>query len=187
MTKKKKKDGSSLSDERKKNKSEAADTVDVATKKEEEPSEIDELETLIAQVAEQKDKYLRLYSEFENFRRRTAKERLELISTANRDLMEALVPVSDDFERALKAGTEGVIEGVELIFNKFKNILESKGLKKMEVSRGDDFNGDFHEAITQIPAPEKKLAGKIVDVVEPGYFLGEKVIRFAKVVTGAKE
>ena len=97
MTKKKKKDGSSLSDERKKNKSEAADTVDVATQKEEEPSEIDELETLIAQVAEQKDKYLRLYSEFENFRRRTAKERLELISTANRDLMEALVPVSDDF------------------------------------------------------------------------------------------
>ena len=142
---------------------------------------------LAAEVAEYKDKYLRLYSEFENYRRRTSKERLELISTANSGLMEALIPIADDFERALKAGTEGAVEGVELIFSKFKNTLEGKGLKKMEAASGDDFDEDFHEAITQIPAPDESLAGKIVDIVEPGYFLGEKVIRFAKVVTGSKD
>ena len=147
------------------------------------PEEID----LAAEVAEYKDKYLRLYSEFENYRRRTSKERLELISTANSGLMEALIPIADDFDRALKAGTEGAVEGVELIFSKFKNTLEGKGLKKMETSSGDDFDEDFHEAITQIPAPDESLAGKIVDIVEPGYFLGEKVIRFAKVVTGSKD
>ena len=110
-----------------------------------------------------------------------------MISTANSGLMEALIPIADDFERALKAGSQGDIEGVELIFNKFKNTLEGKGLKKMETCPGDDFDEDFHEAITQIPAPKKSLAGKIVDIVESGYFLGEKVIRFAKVVTGSKD
>jgi molecular chaperone GrpE len=142
---------------------------------------------LAAEVAEYKDKYLRLYSEFENYRRRTSKERLELISTANSELIKALIPITDDFDRALKAGTEGAVEGVELIFNKFKNTLEVKGLKKMETVSGDDFDEDFHEAITQIPAPDESLAGKIIDIVEPGYFLGEKVIRFAKVVTGSKD
>ena len=141
---------------------------------------------LAVEVANFKDKYLRLYSEFENYRRRTSKERLELISTANSDLMEALIPVADDFDRALKAGTEGDVKGVELIFNKFKTTLENKGLKKMSTTIGDEFNEDFHEAITQVPAPDETLAGKIVDIVEPGYFLGEKVIRFAKVVTGSK-
>ena len=141
---------------------------------------------LAAEVADYKDKYLRLYSEFENYRRRTSKERLELISTANSGLMEALIPIADDFDRALKAGTEGAVDGVELIFNKFKNTLESRGLKKMGTIIGDEFDEDFHEAITQIPPPDETLAGKIVDVVEPGYFLGEKVIRFAKVVTGSK-
>lgn len=145
---------------------------------------------LRAELAEAKDKYLRLYSEFENFRRRTAKERIELISSATKELVENLVPVIDDFERALKAmevdeKTAPAREGTELIYNKLKKVLESKGLKKMEISRGDDFNEDYHEAITQIPA-EEQLAGKIVDVVENGYFLGEKVVRFAKVVTGAK-
>lgn len=149
-----------------------------------------QIEDLQAELSESKDKYLRLYSEFENFRRRTSKERIELINSANKDLMEDLIPVLDDFERALdsiedNAETAAAKEGASLIYNKFKKILESKGLKKMDVKKGDDFNDDFHEAITQIPA-EDELAGKVVDVVEKGYFLGEKVVRFAKVVTGAK-
>lgn len=148
------------------------------------------IEALQEELAESKDKYLRLYSEFENFRRRTSKERLELISSANKELMENLVPILDDFERALdsiedNAETAAAKEGTNLIYNKFRKVLEAKGLKKMEVKKGDDFNDDFHEAITQIPA-EEELAGKVVDVVENGYFLGEKVVRFAKVVTGAK-
>ena len=160
-------------------------TIDLESS-EEGPVASSEEKDLAAEVADYKDKYLRLYSEFENYRRRTSKERLELISTANSGLMEALIPIADDFDRALKAGTEGAVEGVELIFNKFKNTLESRGLKKMGTIAGDDFDEDFHEAITQIPPPDEALAGKIVDVVEPGYFLGEKVIRFAKVVTGSK-
>lgn len=145
---------------------------------------------LKAEVAEAKDKYLRLYSEFENFRRRTAKERIELIGTATKELVENLVPVLDDFERALKSMESNeemapAKEGTDLIYNKFKKVLEAKGLKKMEVGKGDDFNDDYHEAITQIPA-EEELAGKVVDVVENGYFLNDKVVRFAKVVTGAK-
>lgn len=142
----------------------------------------DNLET---ELAEAKDKYLRLYSEFENFRRRTAKERIELIGTASREVIEDLLPVLDDFERAIKSG-DNDNEGVELIYNKFKKVLENKGLKKMDINPGDEFNDEFHEAITQIPAPDKKLEGKIVDVVEPGYYLSEKVVRFAKVVMGAK-
>lgn len=149
-----------------------------------------ETEKLQADVAEAKDKYLRLYSEFENFRRRTAREKVELISSANKDLVEELVPILDDFERAIKSLEEKeelatAKEGSELIYNKFKKVLESKGLKKMEINKGDDFNDDYHEAITQIPA-EEELAGKVVDVVENGYFLNDKVVRFAKVVTGAK-
>jgi molecular chaperone GrpE len=147
-------------------------------------------EKLQREVAEAKDKYLRLYSEFENFRRRTAKEKIDLIGSANKELVENLVPIIDDFERALKSLEDkeelaAAREGTELIYNKFKRVLEGKGLKKMEVSKGDEFNDDYHEAITQIPADEE-LAGKIVDVVENGYFLNEKVVRFAKVVTGAK-
>lgn len=161
--------------------------TDTEEPKEDEPSELEKAQ---AELTESKDKYLRLYSEFENFRRRTSKERIELISTANKELVENLVPVLDDFERALKAmdeneETKPAQEGTELIYNKFKKVLEAKGLKKMEVGKGDEFNDDYHEAITQIPAGEE-LAGKIVDVVENGYFLGDKVVRFAKVVTGAK-
>jgi len=151
---------------------------------------IDETQKLQIEVAEAKDKFLRLYSEFENFRRRTAKERIELIGTASRDVIEALIPVLDDFERAIKAEAErpegAEPTGIDLIYNKFKNVLLGKGLKKMETSAGDEFDDEFHEAITQIPAPDPSLAGKIVDVIEPGYFLSEKVIRFAKVVTAAK-
>lgn len=157
---------------------------------EEEQSEESEVDKLKAEVAEAKDKYLRLYSEFENFRRRNAKERIELIGSATKELIQDLVPVVDDFERALKSMEEKeemapAKEGTDLIYNKFKKVLEAKGLKVMEVNKGDEFNDDFHEAITQIPA-EEELAGKIVDVVESGYFLNEKVVRFAKVVTGAK-
>lgn len=154
------------------------------------PSEGNDLERLKTELAEAKDKYLRIFAEFENFRRRNAKERVELIGTANKELVENLVPVLDDFERALKSfdGKEELTtakEGTDLIYNKFKRVLEAKGLKKMEIAKGDDFNGDFHEAITQVPAGDE-LAGKVVDVVENGYFLNEKVVRFAKVVTGAK-
>lgn len=155
---------------------------------EDQQEEKDSSESIKADLEEAKDKYLRLYSEFENFRRRTSKEKLELIGTASRELMESLLPVLDDFERSLtQEKEEGDSEGVRLIYNKLINILTAKGLKKMEIKSGDDFNDEYHEAITQIPAPNKKLAGKIVDVVEPGYYLNDKVIRFAKVVTGAKE
>jgi molecular chaperone GrpE len=150
----------------------------------------DPIEKLKAEVQEAKDKYLRLYSEFENFRRRTAKERLSLISTANEELMSALLPVMDDFERAQKALEESEDhkaskEGFDLIYNKFSNILKQKGLKPMEGKAGTEFNTDLHEAISQMPVDKKKLKGKIIDVVEKGYYLDEKVIRFAKVVIGA--
>ena len=160
------------------------------TEEQAEEPELSEVEQLQIEVAEAKDKYLRLYSEVENFRRRTSKEKLELIGSANKDLMSTLIPVLDDFERAMKAmetneEIDAAKEGMDLIYNKFKKTLESKGLKKMEIEKGTEFSDDFHEAITQIPA-EEDLAGKVVDVIENGYFLNEKVVRFAKVVTGAK-
>lgn len=148
-----------------------------------------ELEKLQTELTEQKDKYLRLYSEFENFRRRTAKEKNEMILSANEQLIKALIPVVDDFERAEKAFGEKKedkeLEGFFLIQNKFKKILDQYGVKAMDIKPGADFNADLHEAITQIPAPSEKLKGKIVDVVEKGYHLNEKVIRFAKVVVGS--
>lgn len=159
---------------------------------EEVEDELSDLEKAERATVESKDKYLRLYSEFENFRRRTAKERNQFFATAGRDLVESLLPVIDDLDRAKqssddeKATLDEVKEGMTLISQKFKKILENKGLKKMEIKKGDKFNDEFHEAITQIPA-EKKLEGKIIDVVEPGYFLNDTVIRFAKVVTGTKK
>lgn len=147
--------------------------------------------SLEAALAEQKEKYIRLYADFENFRRRTAKEKTDFLLTANADLVKALLPIIDDFERALKAlqqqqnpDLEATKEGIQLIASKFSKTLEQKGLQLMEVKAGDDFNSDLHEAITQIPAPSEALRGKIVDVVEKGYYLGEKPIRFAKVVIG---
>lgn len=165
------------------------DTELEANGKEEQEEEVSELDKLKDELAEAKDKYLRLYSEFDNYRRRTAKEKLELISTANEDLISALIPVVDDFERAEQsfaneADVKAIEEGVKLISTKFNSILEQKGLKVMNSNVGIEFDPEIHEAITQIPAPEKKLKGKVVDVIEKGYFLGEKVIRFAKVVTG---
>lgn len=150
----------------------------------------DELSAAKRELDESKDKYLRLYSEFENFRRRTAKERLELIKTAGEDVLGSLIPVVDDFERAKKSidGLEveaSVKEGVDLIYNKLIKVLDQKGLKAMEVEKGHEFNPELHEAVTQFPAPEESLKGKVIDVLEKGYVLGDKVIRFAKVVTGA--
>ena len=143
---------------------------------------------LTAELAEMKDKYVRLVAEFDNARRRNAKERVELISTAGKDLVTDLLPVMDDILRAQKTfvGAEDlkqVIEGVELVFHKFIKTLESKGLKPLE-SIGKDFDVEVHEAITQIPAPTANLKGKVVDEIEKGYYLNDKLIRFAKVVTG---
>ena len=151
--------------------------------------ELTELEKAQAESADWKDKYVRLYAEFDNYKRRTSKERIDLIKTANEDLMSTLIPVIDDFDRALKnipstEETKALREGVELIHNKFNKTLEQKGLTPMN-AQGEVFNPDLHEAITQIPAPSADMKGKVVDEVEKGYFLGEKVIRYAKVVIGA--
>nr|WP_312512599.1 nucleotide exchange factor GrpE [Chryseobacterium culicis] len=139
-------------------------------------------------LAEEKDRYIRLYAEFENYKKRTSKEKMEFFQYANQEMMVSMLGVLDDFERALKEiaknGNPADLQGVELIYQKFKNKLAEKGLKTMEVKAGDSFDVDFHEAITQIPAPSEDLKGKIVDVIETGYTLGDKVIRFAKVVTG---
>ncbi len=139
-------------------------------------------------INELNDKYLRLYSEFDNFRRRTAKEKLELFKTAGEDILTDLLPILDDFERALqnmdKKGDVKVIkEGVDLIYNKFKNTLTNKGLESFK-SIEKPFDPDVHEAVTKIPAPSKKLRGKVVDEIEKGYKLNDKIIRFAKVVVG---
>ncbi len=140
------------------------------------------------ELAEMKDKYLRLYSDFENFKRRTSKERIEFFKTAGQEIILSMLPVLDDFERAAKSiGTAqdiaSVKEGITLVHQKLKNILIQKGLKEMD-SEGKEFDADFHEAITNIPAPTPELKGKVIDAVEKGYFLGDKVIRYAKVVVG---
>jgi molecular chaperone GrpE len=155
----------------------------------EEQQEISEVDKLQMEVTEAKDKYLRLYSEFDNFRRRNAKERMELIKTASEDLMSDLIPILDDFERAEKAFKEqaddkALAEGFGLIKHKFEKTLTSKGLKAMESEPGIEFDPEIHEAITKIPAPDEKLKGKVVDVIEKGYLLNEKVVRYAKVVIG---
>ena len=135
-----------------------------------------------------KDKYLRLYADFENFRRRTAKEKLETVSFANAELIKSLLPVVDDFERALGSienATEidAIKEGVSLIFHKLQKTLETKGLKPM-TSKGEVFDADLHESITQFAAPSDDLKGKVIDEIEKGYLLNDKVIRYAKVVVG---
>ena len=145
-------------------------------------------EQLTEDLAKEKDKLLRFFAEFENYKRRTAKERMDLFKTANQEVLQAMLPVMDDFDRAMtqiaKSEDEAIVKGVELIFEKLKNTLVSKGLEEVEVRAGDAFNADFAEAITQIPAPSDDLKGKIVDVLEKGYKLGDKIIRFPKVVIG---
>nr|WP_322624588.1 nucleotide exchange factor GrpE [uncultured Flavobacterium sp.] len=145
-------------------------------------------EKLSEELAKEKDKFLRLFAEFENYKKRTSKERIDLFKTANQEVLQAMLPVLDDFDRALvqiaKSGDESLVKGVELIHNKLKDTLVSKGLEQVELKVGDAFDADFAEAITQIPAPTEDLKGKIVDVVEKGYKLGDKIIRFPKVVLG---
>jgi len=148
-------------------------------------SEVDKLK---GEIEKEKNNFLRLFAEFENYKKRTAKERIELFSTANKELMTVLLPILDDFERGLieieKSSDKALLEGMILIYNKFKNTLNQKGLKAVEVKQGDVFDAEIHEAISQIPAPSKKLKGKIIDVVEKGYMLGDTIIRFPKVVLG---
>jgi molecular chaperone GrpE len=151
--------------------------------------ELSEVDKLKAEVATLNDKYVRLYAEFDNVKRRTALERRELLQTAGKDVIVSLLSVIDDFERAAKAmetatDVKSVKEGIDLVHHKFKNILVQKGLKEME-SKGQVFNADIHEAITSIPSPTADLKGKVIDEVEKGYTLNDKVIRFAKVIVGA--
>ena len=140
------------------------------------------------QLKEEKDKFLRLFAEFENYKRRTAKERIELFSTASEEVMISLLPILDDFDRAsveIEKDLENeTLKGVLLIKNKLFDSLKSKGLSLVDVKKGDEFNADNHEAVTQIPAPSKDMVGKIIDIIEKGYKLGEKVIRYPKVVIG---
>ena len=145
-------------------------------------------EQLKEELSNEKDKFLRLFAEFENYKRRTAKERIDLFKTANQEVLQAMLPVLDDFDRAWaqvsKSEDEALVTGVQLIHDKMRSTLVSKGLEEVEVKAGDVFNADFAEAITQIPAPNDKMKGKIVDVIEKGYKLGDKIIRFPKVVIG---
>jgi molecular chaperone GrpE len=150
--------------------------------------EISAEEQLKEDLSKEKDKFLRLFAEFENYKRRTSKERIELFKTANEELMTVLLPILDDFERGLaeikKADDSELLKGMELINNKLKNSLSQKGLTEMEVKSGDAFDVELHEAITQIPSPSDDLKGKIIDVIEQGYKLGDKIIRYPKVVVG---
>ncbi|WP_298115316.1 nucleotide exchange factor GrpE [Flavobacterium sp.] len=140
------------------------------------------------ELAKEKDKFLRLFAEFENYKKRTSKERIDLFRTANQEVLQAMLPVLDDFDRAMtqiaKSEDEVLLKGVELIHEKLKSTLVSKGLEEVEIKAGDSFDADFAEAITQIPAPSDDLKGKIVDVIEKGYKLGDKIIRFPKVILG---
>ncbi|MGY3792852.1 nucleotide exchange factor GrpE [uncultured Aquimarina sp.] len=177
-----------------KNTEEVKDQVEEVLDTTIEETEVEEVEEkdvetqLKEDLEKEKDKFLRLFAEFENYKKRTSKERVELFKTAGQDIMQSMLPVLDDFDRAMKeiekSEDKDLLKGVELIHNKLKETLKGKGLTEVEVAAGDAFNADDHEAITQIPAPSDELKGKIVDVIEKGYKLGDKVIRFPKVVTG---
>ena len=166
---------------------ENTDKESVETKEELSPEE--QLQARIAELEEElkaeKDQKLRLYADFENHRKRTAKERVELFGSANQELMSALLPIIDDFKRALSnLKNEEDQEGISLIFNKFENTLKQKGLKPMKSTIGKEFNVDTMEAITRIPAPSEDMKGKVVDEIEQGFHLGTKIIRYARVVVG---
>lgn len=145
-------------------------------------------EQLAIDLQIEKDKYLRLFAEFENYKKRTGKERIELFKTAGQEVMLAILPVLDDFDRALKEFKDDKddvhVQGMSLINNKLKEALKQKGLEVSETKAGDVFDADVHEAVTQIPAPSDDMKGKIIDVIEKGYTLGEKIIRYPKVVIG---
>lgn len=163
-----------------------SETESTETASETQPTEEDKLKS---EATDWQNKYLRLYAEFDNFKRRTSKERLELLQMAGKDVISDLLPVLDDFERAQKSietatDIEAVAEGVKLVHHKLKNILAQKGLKEMK-SIGVEFDADIHEGITNIPAPSEDMKGKVLDELEKGYYLHDKVIRFAKVIIGA--
>jgi molecular chaperone GrpE len=165
---------------------EAENSPETAPEAEQTP--LSELDQLKADLADQKDKYLRLMAEFENFRRRTAKERLDLIQTAGKDVIVSMLEVMDDCDRAekqLNSADDIAVqkEGIQLVFNKVRSTLQSKGVTAME-SLHKDFNVELHEAITEIPVTDNKQKGKVVDEITKGYFLNDKIIRFAKVVVG---
>jgi len=153
-----------------------------------EEEELSEVELLRDDLAKEKDKFLRLFAEFENYKRRTSKERMDLFKTAGQEVIVSLLPVLDDFERALKelakSEDKEMFKGVELIKVKLVETLKTKGLTEQEVEAGDAFDAEIHEAITQIPAPDKKMKGKVIDVIEKGFKLGDKIIRHPKVVVG---
>lgn len=162
--------------------------VENQVENQENTSELPLEEQLKEELEKEKDKFLRLFAEFENYKKRTTKERIELFKTANQDVLQSMLPVLDDFDRAMaeisKSEEKALVEGVQLIHNKLKDILASKGLEVVEIKAGDAFDADFAEAVTQVPAPSEDLKGKIVDVIEKGYKLGDKIIRYPKVVTG---
>ena len=149
---------------------------------------LSEEEQLKKSLANEQDKFLRLFAEFENYKKRTSKERMDLFKTANQEVIVAMLPVVDDFERALKElskdESSDLFKGVSLIQNKFWGVLKNKGLEEVAVKAGDVFDSELHDAITQIPAPDKKMKGKIIDVIEKGFQLGDKIIRHPKVVVG---
>ena len=163
---------------RKKEVEEITEKIQIQTEETKSPPSTEELLNI------EKDKNLRLFAEFENFRKRTARERIELFSTANVDIMTALLPILDNFERSILSNNYSDEDGPVLIFKQLKSELEKKGLKEIEDPIGKELDTEFHEAITNIPATSKKLKGKIVDIVEKGYLLGEKVIRYSKVIVG---
>ena len=174
----------------KKKESKEAEEIKDKETNQQETQEVSVEEQLKLELIQEKDKFLRLFAEFENYKKRTSKERIELFKTANEDLMTVLLPILDDFDRALneikKAKDEDkeLFKGIELINNKLRNSLAQKGLSIINAKEGDVFDVESHEAITQIPAPTDDLKGKIIDVLEQGYKLGEKVIRYPRVVIG---
>lgn len=175
-------DNENIQDSSAQNESESTENI------EELDDSMDELEKVQAELAEQKDKFVRLYSEFENFRRRSAKEKIELISNASDQMISDLLPVLDDFERAIANNekvddADAIKEGINLVYQKFAAILKAKGLKEID-ALNQPFDVDFHEAITKIPAPSEELKNSVVDVVEKGYTINEKIIRYSKVVIG---
>lgn len=155
---------------------------------EEETVELSKEEKLQQDLDKEKDKFLRLFAEFENYKKRTSKERMDLFKTAGQEVIVSMLPVLDDFDRAMKEISKSkdkeLVKGVELIQNKFKETLKNKGLQEIKIKEGDAFDAEVHDAITQIPAPNKKLKGKIIDVIEKGFTLGDKIIRHPKVVVG---
>lgn len=168
------------------NKEELTEKADQATQ--EENADKSEIEMLKEELQSQKEQYLRLFAEFDNYKKRTAKERLDFFKTANSETLLALLPVLDDFERAIKEIVKSedneLLKGIELIQNKLIETLRSKGLKKLEINQGDDFDVETMEAVAQIPTPEEELKGKVIDVVQTGYELTDKILRHAKVVVG---